>query len=401
MHLAIDGSHWTIPGGIRSYLGCLLPALLRVEPDVTVSALFRGRTASAAEDLPEGVRAVPVRLPRRLLDTLEHRCGRPRVERWTGPVEGVLGTHFSLPSARRGVPRVLVVHDVAQRVRPDLYDDPRGNDYGYRTLLPRSLARADRVIAISEHTKADLVRETGVDPDRVWVVPLAVDPRFAPATADEKRRIREALGLRTEFVLFPVGTVTPRKNVDGLLRAFADAFPDLSTRPALVLTGPKELPESTRARIAELGLELSVRAANVRYPDDLGALYSAARFGVYPSLYEGFGLPPLEAMACDLPMLVSNRTSCPEVVGDAALLVDPGNHDALVSGLRRMEDDAELREELRRRGRQHVEDPTGAWDRVARQTLAVVRDDRAAFEAAAATRESSDSVPDRALEMTS
>lgn len=381
MKIAIDGSHWAIPGGIRSYLENLLPALHREAPSVELKVALRGRTAAVAGTLPSCVTAIPMGWPRRLLDRLENRVGWPKIERFAGPVDVVHGTHFSLPCAARGVPKVLTVHDVAYLRRPDLYDDPTGNDYGYRYLLKNALRRADRVIALAHSSKEDLVAVTGFDADRVWVVPHGVDPRFSPASPEEVARVRRKVGIEGEFVIYPVGTITPRKNIERTLCAFSMAFPDPITRPALLLTGPSDFPTVTGELVQALGLSASVRCATVGYPDDLRALLTAARIGVYPSLYEGFGLPPLEAMACDLPMVVSDRTSCPEVVGDAAHLVDPESVESISAGIKLLYESDTLRAELRQRGRRRVSDPAFGWDRVARQTLAVYRDDRSAFEA--------------------
>ncbi len=381
MRIAIDGSHWAIPGGIRSLLENLLPALQSSSPSIELKVLLRGRTAAVAETLPAGVTPVPMGWPRRLLDRLENHVGWPKVERFSGPVDVVHGTHFSLPRAASGVPSILTVQDVAYLRRPDLYNDPGGNDYGYRYLLKHSLKRADRVIAIAHSSKRDLVEVTGIDPEKVWVVSLGVDPRFFPASKEEQARARRRVGIEGDFLIYPVGTITPRKNIERTLCAFSMAFPDPITRPALLLTGPGKFPAVTRDLIEALGLSASVRCASVSYPDDLRALLTAARFGVYPSLYEGFGLPPLEAMACDLPMLVADRTSCPEVVGKAALLIDPESVEAIADGMTRLYESESVRANFRQRGRRRVADPAFGWDRVARQVLAVYRDDRAAFAA--------------------
>ena len=381
MRIAIDGSHWAIPGGIRSYLENLLPALVAAEDEIDLRVMMRGGTASAADTLPPEVTPVPVPWPRRVLDRLENHVGWPTAETFTGAVDAVLGVHFSLPRARRSVPSVLIVHDVAYLRRPDLYDDPSGNDYGYGYLLRNSIRRADRVIAISHATKSDLLAVTDCDPDKVWVVASGVDHRFGPVSDEARAAERRKVGLEGEFAIYPVGTITPRKNIERTLSAFSCAFPDPATRPALLLTGPGELPPTIGQLIEALGLSASVRVRSVGYPDDLRALYGAATFGVYPSLYEGFGLPPLEAMACGLPMLVADATSCPEVVGEAALLCDPESVDSIAVGMRTLFGDSIVRRDLIAAGHERVTDPAFGWDRVARQTLAVLRDDRAAHAA--------------------
>ena len=372
-----------VPGGIRTYLENLLWSLAESCPDDELLLFFRGISGGKAPPLPDGAKAktIQVRAPGRLLHRLENSIGYPKIESWTGGVDVVHGVHFALPATRSDVRRVLTVHDVAYLRHPEYYTDQQLNDYGYHYLLSNALRRADAVIALSHAAKADIAELCEFDPDNIWVVPHGIDPRIGPASPEEQSRVREEHELEGPFAIYPVGTLEVRKNIRRTLEAFRRAFPDATTRPALLLTGVGDAPTEFFEIVDGHGLSGHVKLASVNYPDDLCALLSAAQWGMYPSLYEGFGLPPLEAMACGLPLLVSNASSCPEVAGDAALLVDPEDADEIAEAMIRLHTDATLRAQLAARGRTRAASAGFQWARAARQTRAVYADDRDAYAA--------------------
>ncbi|MFQ5653416.1 MAG: glycosyltransferase family 4 protein [Planctomycetota bacterium] len=383
MRVAIDCSHHLIPGGIRTHIGNLLEAITAEEPANDYVLFYRGR--HRPRELPAVAAGAAVetlfqRVPRRLMSYLENSVGWPPVERWRGGLDVFHGTHFTLP-VTRNARSILTVHDATYLRHPELYGHRKLNDHCYRYLLPRSLERADLVLAISLSTRNDLVELCGVDEERIWVVPNGLDPRVRPLPREERGPVLERLGIRRPFVLYPAGTIDRRKNIDNALRAFARAFPRKAARPLLFLTGVGELPRRYAELVLRLGLEQDVMMRKVGYPDELIALMSGALWGMYLSLYEGFGLPPLEGMACGLPMLVSDASSIPEVTGDAALLADPRDVDALAAAMERLHAGDDLRRDLRRRGRERAAEPAFGWRRAARQTLAAYRLDRAAYEA--------------------
>ncbi|MEE8141767.1 MAG: glycosyltransferase family 1 protein, partial [Planctomycetota bacterium] len=262
---------------------------------------------------------------------------------------------------------------------PEVYSDRKWNDYGYRTLLGHALRRADQIVALSDSTRRDLAELCDVDEQRVWVIPHGLDERFHSVPEQEQETVLQRLQLKQPFVLYPMGTLDLRKNLERTLQGFAAAFPNSSDRPHLVLTGVGAMPSEFQEVVQRLDLEKHLRLETVRYPDELATLMSAAMWGMYTTLYEGFGLPPLEAMACGLPMLVSSATSCPEVVGDAALLVDPYEVDSISQGMRRLHEDGKLRKDLSQRGLQRAHSPAFRWSRAARQTHAAYRGDSEAF----------------------
>jgi len=239
----------------------------------------------------------------------------------------------------------------------------------YLTVLTRlSAQRARRLIAVSAHTAAETTRLLGVEPLRIDVVYHGVDPAFHPLPAEEVTAFRQRQGLPERFVLF-VGTLEPRKNLVRLVEAFARVR-DGQTR--LVLVGGKGwLYEDLFARIEALNLSEEVIFAGYVPGDMLPWWYNAAMALVYPSLYEGFGFPVIEAQACGTPVLTSNVSALPEAAGDAAVMVDPYDVEVLAAGLHRLLTDLSLRQALRERGLAHAQ--KFSWSRTAQETARIYR----------------------------
>lgn len=258
--------------------------------------------------------------------------------------------------AAAGARLVLTVHDLSFEHYPRTF--PAGRALWLK-LTRWSVRAASAVIAVSEHTKNDLVRRYGLAEEKVRVIHNAAHPRFAPgADPDLLRRLRARWNLRKDFLLC-VCSDHPRKNLPRLLAAFERA----SRRPGfdweLVLAGPKPDPRAPRG-VVYLGY----------VPDEeLPALYNAASAFVYPSLYEGFGLPPLEAMSCGTPVIASRSSSLPEVCADAALYVDPTDVEDMARALARMAEDPSLRARLKEQGLRRAR--LFSWREAARRTLAV------------------------------
>ncbi len=263
---------------------------------------------------------------------------------------------------------VLTVHDLIAWHR---YCSPAQRII-YRRLLRWACGRAAAVITDSEHTRLDLERSIGVPPDRVHPVPLGVDVGFGPpADAEAIRRVRLRYGLPERFI-FSLGRCFSHKNFPTLVRAVARVRAEAEV--GLVIAGPKDYPPGVTEM--ERALREEGAAGWTRWLDhldeaDLPAVYAAAEVFAFPSLHEGFGLPLLEAMACGTPVVSSNRTSLPEVAGDAALLVDGEDVEALAGALRRLLRDQALRAQLRERGLERAR--AFPWERTVRGTLEVYR----------------------------
>src|SRR5262245_40927137 len=313
---------------------------------------------------------------------------------------------------RRRMRTVVTVHDLGYLRFPEAHTQAQRLYLRLSTLW--SARAASRLIAISAATRDDLVRVAGVRPEKIAVVHHGLSPRFRPVADGEIAAVLRRYGIaganehaigagdhtpagehKARPYLLYVGTVQPRKNLVRLIEAFAqldDRRPTTDDRRPtagqiiapnlqsaicnlqLVIAGKRGwLTEEIERRAAELGVAERVRFTGYVADEDLPSLLSGALAFVLPSLYEGFGMPVLEAMACGAPVLASNTSSLPEVAGDAALLVDPTDTAALADGLARLATDAGLRAELRARGLARAAEFT--WDRCAAETLAVLKHD--------------------------
>ena len=288
-----------------------------------------------------------------------------------GPVDVVHSTTFCVPQFRLHKKRLVVtIYDLSFITHPELHLP--ANVAHCLTGTRLAIEHADAIITISEHTRRDLVERLGAPLERLTVTPLAHDASLA-RVSDPKRlaAVRKRYGLPEHFILF-LGALEPRKNLPRLLEAYAALPATLRRDVGLVVAGMSGwLNDSIQARVAELGVDRSVRFAGYIDAADLGAVYSLATLLAYPSLYEGFGLPVLEAMACRTPVLTSKVSSLPEVAGDAAVLVEPTDVGAIGTGLQRLLDSPSLRDELASRGIVHA--AGFSWERCARQTLDVYR----------------------------
>ncbi|NOZ27369.1 MAG: glycosyltransferase family 4 protein [Chloroflexi bacterium] len=236
-------------------------------------------------------------------------------------------------------------------------------------MTRRSVLRARRIIADSFSTRDDLVQTWNIPSERISVVHVGVEKVYRPAPPEAVEAFRRRRGLPERFVLY-LGTLEPRKNVIAAVEAFARWIQATGDRTTwLILGGAKGwYYEQIFSRVQELGITDRVRFPGYIPSAELPDWYRAAEVFLYPSLYEGFGLPPLEAMACGTPVITSNTSSLPEVVGDAALKVDPHDVEAIAEALARLLEDADLRRQLREAGLERAR--LFSWERTARETIA-------------------------------
>jgi glycosyltransferase involved in cell wall biosynthesis len=247
------------------------------------------------------------------------------------------------------VPAVMVVHDLCWESYPECY--PEREIRIFRDIYPRSLKSAKMVFAVSEWTKGEITRVYGTPPEKIRVVPNGVDPQFVPVP-QAAESVSMSWGLSPGYIL-AVGTAHPRKNIAILLRAYAQ-MPQTG-RPPLVLTGPIGATVAPLRELAEaLGIAPQIRWLGYVEKEALPALYRGAGVFVMPSLYEGFGLPVSEAMACGTPVICSNTAALPEVAGEAGLLIDPTKPEALAEALQKVLHNPELAEEMRQKGWQQA-----------------------------------------------
>ena len=281
----------------------------------------------------------------------------------------VLHVQYVGPPWHRGA-RVLTLHDLAfLHVRESF---SRGQRWRLRWLVPPNARRAAAVIAGSEFSRRDIETTYEIPPDRIAVIPDAPDSRFRPVRDGAVlAALRRRLGICDRYVL-SVGRLNPRKNLIGLVRAFERIRPRLEGPAQLVIAGRRDFGTDQLDRmIAASPCRADVLRVGYVSDDDLPALYSGAAVFAFPSLAEGFGLPPLEAMACGTPVVCSSAASLPEVVGDAAMLVRPGDVEELAEALWCVLAEPELRARLAGRGLEHAARFT--WEAAARRTREVYR----------------------------
>jgi glycosyltransferase involved in cell wall biosynthesis len=292
---------------------------------------------------------------------------------WRGTADGLdlyHGTNFKMQTTGR-YGAIMTLHDLWL----DRHPEYSGKLLGQRTSSFRTRRRARRarkVITVSEFSAGEIQALYNISPERIVVIPNGVSSEFQETSERISSDLNRRMGLSTEgFILF-VGGADPRKNHRVLLGAYA-AGPSRLKKYSLVMAGSPShrfgnIPATARA----LGLEDRVICPGILSVSDLRLLYCHAAVFVFPSLYEGFGMPVLEAMACGAPVIASDKTAVPEVAGDAAVLVNPDDPEELSRAMLRVLEDSALRESLKAKGRERVKRFT--WQQAARRTLAVYRD---------------------------
>ena len=360
--------------GIGRFVRSLVGALVEQDQTNRYLLLHAAPNPGATARLPtaRNVGRLPLRLSERWLNILWHRAQVPLPIDWlTGPLDIFHSPDFVLPPVRHAR-SILTVHDLAFLLYPECADD-RLRAYLEKTV-PRSVHRADFVVADSENTRNDVIVLLGVPPERIVVVPGGVDPSFRPVEDPARRAaLRRQLGLddATPLILF-VGVLEPRKNLVGLIEAFGIMKSRRSLPHKLLVVGRKGwLWEGIMERAEQSPVRDDIVFAGFVPEGELATLYSTAEMFAFPSHYEGFGLPVLEAMACGTPVVASRASSLPEVVGDAGLQVDSEDAEQLAAALELLALNPELRQDFRRRGLDRA--ATFTWHAAARSLLDVYR----------------------------
>lgn len=359
--------------GIGRYVRGLVGALAGADQETIYPLFVAG--VRAADELPVlpgpnfSWHTTPI--SPRWLARLWHRAGIPYpVERWTGSLDLFHATDFVLPPVRRTTRTILTVHDLSYVLVPEAAS-PRLKAYLDR-VVPRSVRQADHVLADSCATKDDLVTLYQTPEEKITVLWGGIEAHFQPIQNPEVRQaVRTRYGLGSWPFLFTVGTVQPRKNYARLCEALAHLRPRFPDLHLVIAGGEGWLEAPIHQTVAALGMAGRVHFIGYADDADLPALYSMAEVMPFVSLYEGFGFPVLEAMACGTPVVASNLSSIPEVAGDAALLVEPTDVGAIADALELLLSSPTLRQALSDKGRRQAARFT--WDSAARTLLKAYR----------------------------
>jgi len=279
------------------------------------------------------------------------------------------GTNFDIPLWRR-CPTVLTIHDLSALLHPETHEARQVRRT--RRRLPLMARIATQIVTPSESVRAEVVEHLRVPREKVIAVPEAARSVFRPLPPEQTVEPRKRLGVEDDFLLF-VGTIEPRKNLGVLLSAYAELLRTTELRPQLVIVGKKGwLTDEFFIRVRQSGLADRIRLTGYLPDSDLCALYSSCRSFIYPSIYEGFGLPPLEAMACGAPVIASAIPSITEVVEKAACLVAPGSVDGLARSIATLLGDRNRRQQLSAAA--IIRAGAFSWNHTARLMLEVYRE---------------------------
>lgn len=363
MRIAIDASTISTQGGPRTYVLGLIDALLRIDR-VNEYVIFYndpvhlGRFPRTKEVVLPGTSPL-ARLWREHV-LLPNACRRERVD--------ILHCPKSAIPFRSPCPVVVTLHDLIPVRHPEL--EKRAAQLYWRLHIRRAAQKSDFVITISEWAKAEIMDEYGVPEERLAVIMQSYDPvMLLPRNPQQGKDVRAKYGLVDGYILY-VGTVQPRKNLISLIEAYHQLRHDRTDVPKLVIAGRKGwLNETLFSRISELDLTDHVVFTGFVADEELPFVYDGAAVFIYVSLLEGFGRPPLEAMACGVPVITSNTSAIPEVVGEAGITVTPTDVSGIATALQQVLANPALALRLREEGRKRA--ALFSWETAAQETLAV------------------------------
>lgn len=376
--------------GIEEYVLNLLPRLLSLDPPVAEAGkkikykLFYNALKKVKLDYPwldlPNVELCEFKIPNRLFFASARYLGQPKIDKLLKGIDIYFNPHFFVAPVFPECKKVITFHDLSFEHHPQLFSHRKILWQKFLMNTKQEAKKADKLMADSFSTKEDLINIYKIDPAKIKVVYLGVSKDFKPIRKDNSqlKRVRKKYSLPKSFVLY-FGTIEPRKNLILLIKAFealkektiwkdfeGDVFSDLK----LVIAGAK----------GWLYKDIFKEVENSRYKKDIiftgfvddkdkPHLYNLANLFVYPSFFEGFGFPPLEAMACGVPTIVSNASSLPEIVGDGAVMIDPYNVDELAFAIREVLEDKDLRENLIKKGLKQAK--KFSWDKTAQEVLRV------------------------------
>jgi len=358
--------------GIEEYTRLLVSHLLTSDQKNDYALFYNGLRKAPLPAEWRGRRAeiIDTKVPNKILDVFSRFLNFPKIEDFAGKADLVFSPHFNITAT--GLPRVITFHDLSFVHHPDFFLR-RQRLWHWFQDCKRQAERADRIIAVSEFTKNDLANLLGISEEKIKVIYSGIDPTFKELSGNdgELLKFKSNHGLQKPFILY-LGTLEPRKNVLSVVKIFnalaqTPEFKDWE----LVIAGNKGwLCGDVQKEAAKSVAKERVRFLERINPSDRVYLYNLAKIFIYPSFFEGFGLPPLEAQACGVPVLASDRTSLPEILGSSAVLADPWRLNDIYDGIKKIQSDGHFRENLIKLGLLNVQKFT--WERAAAETLDVL-----------------------------
>lgn len=362
--------------GVEEYTIHLISHLVRLAPDIRFK-FFYNAFRKERLDFPwtkgKNVEVKEFSFPNRMLDIATGNISLPKIDRLLGGCDVFLSPHFFIAPVSRTCKKIVVFHDLSFEYYPEFFS--LSKRYWHRSMNPRKTAcEADVIIAVSESTKADLINVYGIDGKKIQMVYPGVSEAFRPITEETGlNRVKEKYVLPDEFILY-FGTIEPRKNIIGIIKAF-ELLKNIKTKEhrniKLVIAGSRGWLYKNILREARKSSHRDdIVFTGFIEEEDKSYLYNLAKIFVYPSFFEGFGFPPLEAMACGVPAVVSHVTSLPEVVEDAAIMINPSIYGEITDAIEMLLGDRELYNEFSKRGIEQAK--KFSWERSARDVLELI-----------------------------
>lgn len=360
-----------VQSGVEEYTLNLLPRLFGskdTEFKLFYNAFKKNKLNFPWVDFPN-VKIFRRSIPNRFLQLSSFFFDYPKIDKIIGGADVFFSPHFVFSSISNKCRKIVTFHDLSFEYYPEFFSFTR--NLWHKLMKPKKQAQdADLIISVSESTKEDLINLYKIDPKKIKVIYPGIGDEFKKLDSSEIKNIKEKYNLPDKFILY-FGTIEPRKNIVGIIKAFDILRLKLDTDIKLVIAGsPGWLYKEVYKTAKESEFKDDIIFCGFIDKEDKSSLYNLASLFVYPSYFEGFGFPPLEAMACGVPTIVSNCTSLPEVAGDGALLVNPYNVNEIFVAMKEVLADKALSDDLTSRGLNQVKKFT--WQSCAEQTLKVL-----------------------------
>lgn len=375
MKIAIDarGANWYSGTGIGTYTQQVLKYILRFDTSNQYHLYWWGKNYKEVSEKPNVTVSIASKKHHRFFEEyfIPENLKNKAIDIYHVPQNGI-----GLPSKKNCL-YISTIHDIIPYVMPETVG--RGYLKRFIEQMPEIIQNSDMIITVSEFSKKDIMRIFDVEEDRIKVTHLAADECFKPMDKEyAKKIISEIYSINDDYILY-LGGFSPRKNVKSILVAYSRIFKNLPMNIKVVILGPSK---DEHSYLIELCNSISIRdkvifTGYVPY-EHLPYFYNASTAFVYPSLYEGFGLPPLEAMSCRIPVITSNVSSIPEVVGGGAILINPFDTEELKAALEKLLCDERLRDDVAERG--YMRSKQFSWAKTAAKTLNIYEETYARFK---------------------
>ncbi len=369
--------------GIEEYTGSLVSNILEIDKTNRYILFYNGfRKVPLPGNWNKNARIVSRNIPNKLFDASSMFLKWPKVESFDPGVGGILTSgskdslvfspHFNI--LETNLPHIITFHDLSFLHHPDFFSIKQ-KFWHWMQDYKKKAERAKAIIAVSEFTKSDLVNFLKIPEEKVKVIYSGVDPGFKklPPNDVELLSAKEKFNLEKPFILY-LGTIEPRKNLPAIIRAFnlLKTNPNFKEFQLVIAGAIGWLSSGTLFEIESSKYRDDIRLLGSISPEERVFIYNLASVFVYPSFFEGFGFPPLEAQRCGVPVVASNRTSLPEILGESAMLIDPWKTRDLANAIEEVLSGTEAREELVRKGYENVK--RFSWEGAARETIRVFED---------------------------